>query len=248
MPCFYAVGGELTLEAIGALNPVPNINNSFHVVTDSIAPNGDSLRTKKILIDSDPPNSLFINNLVRDRIRGIAWNEWAGYEAYPPHEHGYPQLNHYWPDTRDPCENAGGKDTGIMQIVRSGAVNWETWFGTPGRTPGDYISGPWDSLTWDWTINIFNGKYIHDSYNSRLIEKDAIQRTFPESCSYSQCGICPLSKNKEDLRTYGYHWGESRMSEVKTDNDWYRLIADPQSTWGKYVRDVRRYTYEKPWQ
>jgi len=274
----YAIGGLLTMESKGKLKPVydifdslAKIDNSFKVVTDSITAGGDSVRTKRILIDADPPNSAFLEELIRDRIRAIAWQEYAG-SADISHCHYHipndgdiynPQLNHYWDifishgdtcvDSLTPCENAWGVDTGIMQIFRifdtSGTRGWENWF-APGaiHSPVGYIVTPWDSMTWDWTINIYNGKYIHDIYMPAKFTAE--QRAFPESCSFTDCDTFPARKNKEDLKSYGYHRGENEMKKVKTDADWETYIADTlhQQEYSIYVQNVRKYAYRRPWQ
>jgi hypothetical protein len=260
----YAIGGDLTIAAKGKLKPVANINNSFLVSTDTLNSNRrDTLQTKSILIDRDLPNSAFSDSLKRDRIRAIAWREWAGSNdcshcCDPSND----PWNHYWDDriwgihwcvdTKRPCENRLGPETGIMQIRRFDKIQdtihtWEKFFSRGGNTPNSYIVTRWDSLAWNWTIDIFNGKYIHDDYNSYKINKDNVQKIFPESCSYNDCNIFPSSKNKEDLKSYGYKWGEGAMSKIHTDRDWFIHISDSSSTEGIYVRDVREYTYEKPW-
>ena len=272
----YAIGGLLTMESKGKLKPVydihdslAKIDNSFKVVTDSITPNGDSIKTKRILIDQDPPNSAFLEKLTRDRIRGIAWQEYAG-SADISHCHYHipndgdiynPQLNHYWDifishgdtciDSLTPCENRWGVDTGIMQIFRTAATwSWENWF-SPGaiHPPGGYIPARWDSMTWDWTINIANGKYIHDIYMPYKF--NAAQRAFPESCSYEECELFPRSKNKEDLKSYGYHAGEVDMKKITSDSLWDEIICDtipPIKEDADYVQKVRRFNYERPWE
>jgi hypothetical protein len=251
----YAVGGELTLEAIGALNPVPNINNSFHEVTDSIAPNDDSIRTKKILIDSDPPNFSFSQYLETDQSRAIAWQEYAG-SADPAHCHNpyNPQWNHYWddringadtcPDSKTPCENRWGLDTGVMQIWRT------TWEGTiEGSVAGHYPAvrhqAKWDSLAWSWKVNIEDGRWIFEEAMPYVMTSQ--QKQFPDSCSYADCDSVPDIANQVDLATYGYHAGEGNMQRITTQKLWNGYINNPTDSTeierASYVKWVRRYKY-----
>jgi hypothetical protein len=240
----YAVGGELTIEAAGALKPVPNIDNSFRVVTDSITDAGDSIKTMIVLIDSDPPNSLFEDYFTRDRIRAIAWREGAGIDPYPPHQEAYDPWNHYWPDTHTPCENRNSTATGIMQIVRTW---WQrTFAGLDPSQPLGYIKANWDSLAWNWRMCIDNGTYIHDTYMPTQYEDN--QGAFSDSCPYSDCGLLPKKKNKEDLKSFGYTAKKiSDFWAIQNDNDWDNYIAKSNSREAQYVKDVRRYTYQKPW-
>jgi hypothetical protein len=272
----YVVGGKLTILGKGKLKTVKNelgslmaIDNSFKITSDTFATvNYNSINTKMILIDKDPTNSSFLPKFVRDRIRAIAWREYAG-SSDPTHCYNStnynPRWNHYWDDrivgadtcqdSLTPCENASWTDTGIMQIIRKyrggSPWSWERHFSTPNNAPSGYQRATWDSLAWNWTINIFNGKYIHDNYYSYLINKDTIQNEFPDSCAFSDCGFFPLTKNKEDLRTYAYHSGENAMSKILNDSLWSAIIGDtlpPIREDADYVQKVRRYNYEKPWQ
>ena len=152
----YVVGGSLSVKCIGALAPIDNINNKFKVTTDSLI--NDTLRaTKLILVDKDPANSLFEDTLRTDRIRAVAWQEYAG-SADPVHCHEGTRYNnrwnHYWDmfvnsqgdtcrDTRYPCENASGPyatDTGVMQIFRKGVGwGWGPFFEKPSSWPTGYF-------------------------------------------------------------------------------------------------------------
>ncbi len=259
----YAIGGKLTIEARGALIHVDNINNAFKVNSDSITPQGDTIR-HKILIDSDPSNAEFSTRLGTDRIRAVAWQEYAGSRDArhcnnPPNTYN-PRWNHYWDnriyagatcrDSLTPCENTGWLDTGIMQIIRRERRTpggWETHFKASNSIPSGYIPVSWDSLAWNWRICINNGRYIHDVYMPTKFTPE--QDSFPDSCSFADCDTFPKNKNKEDLKAYGYHRGENRMKEVINDDAWKLYIADdsePQE-YSVYVQNVRKYYYRKPW-
>jgi hypothetical protein len=164
-----------------------------------------------------------------------------------PHPHGFPRYNHYWQDTFDPCENGASTATGIMQIVRT---HWDDFFS--GLDQYQQIAGfdtcSWDSIAWNWTILIRNGKYIHDIYLPAKFQQQ--QTLFPDSCPFADCDTFPSKKNKEDLKTYGYTVGFPTMQQILTDKQWFNAIGDtipPISKAAKYVRDVRKYTYRRPW-
>jgi len=268
----YAVGGLLAMESKGKLKPVydirdslAKIDNSYKVVTDSITPSGDSIKTKRILIDRDPANSFFLDSLEHDIIKAIAWVEYAGSnDQRHCHEHRQggvyynPQYNDYWddfvdsqgdtcPDSKTPCENTISSATGTMQITRRW---WEAYFlNSPPRIDDtSYVRVKWDSLAWNWGICIRNGKFIHDVYMPNRFKPE--QKKFPDSCSYSECDTVPKKKNKEDLKTYAYYTNETMMREILTDDDWDEIIGkDPPATEeAKYVYNVRKYTYQKPWE
>jgi hypothetical protein len=250
--------------AIGALNLVPNINNSFHVVTDSIPAVGDSIKTKKILIDSDPPNIWFSQYLETDQSRAIAWQEYAG-SADPAHCHNpyNPRWNHYWDDringpdtcrdTKTPCENAVdyaadtlSKDTGVMQIYRT---TWEKVFNGSyqGGYPQTFRRCLWDSLAWNWKVCIENGRWIfEDAMPAKMLPP---QHAFPDSCSYANCDSVPDIANEENLANYGYHAGEGNMQRIISQATWNTYINNPDPTKPKevdranYVKWVRRYKY-----
>jgi len=262
----YVVGGPLTVKCDGAIDPIFNIDNSFMATTDTVI--NDTIRTTKlIIVDRDPANALFEDTLRTDRIRAVAWQEYAG-SADPAHCHEglatyNPHWNHYWDifvnslgdtcqDTRFPCENRYGMDTGIMQIYREFdttdvVTGWEAFFNGADRLPSGYIRVNWDSLAWNWNINIYNGIYIHDVYMPAKFTEE--QRPFPDSCSFSACDTFPTQKNKEDLKSYGYHRGENYMKQVKTDKDWAEFIAKKtnRQEYHVYVQNVRKFTYRRPW-
>jgi hypothetical protein len=241
-----AVGGELSIDAFGAMKAIPNYDNRFKVSTDSIA-GSSAIRTHRIKIDSDPSNAEFIAELGSDRIRAIAWQEAAGTLSYGIHQRTFSQYNHYWDDTtRVPCENGSGYDTGIMQIYRH--PDWEPWFRRSGNPPAGYIVTRWDSLAWNWKVCIANGKYICNTYMPYMFK--AQQRLFPDSCSLADCDTFPTHKNKEDLKTFGYHRGDPFMKKIVDDDTWKQYIAvktDPPE-WADYVQKVRKYYYRKSWQ
>jgi hypothetical protein len=265
----YAIGGKLTIEARGALKHVDNINNAFKVNSDSITPQGDTIR-HKILIDSDPSNAEFINYLGNDTVRAIAWKEWAGYGAHLWHHQYRPRLNHYW-DTfivngntcpRDtflfkPIESTTDSNTatGIMQILRTA---WERQFdGRREDGPIDTFNGrypfycKWDSVAWNWKVFVHKGAYIINKYLPEKIDLDAIQKTFPDSCPFAECDTFPSKKNKTDLIALGYNQGFPFMRRVKNDSLWGVFIADTTGPeipeYCKYVQEVRKYFYRKPW-
>jgi len=259
----YVVGGSLSVDCGGALNPIPDIDNSFLVDTDTVI-NDTTRTTKLIIVDKDPVNSLFRDTLATDRIQAVAWQEYAG-SADTSHCHEglhtfNSQWNHYWDtfvssegdtclDTRFPCENKLGLDTGIMQIFRKGrGWGWEAFFTRSDNFPTGYLRVSWDSLTWNWQSHIFNGKYIHDRYYPAKFTSK--QKLFPDSCAFSDCGNFPAKKNKEDLKSYGYHAGEQDMKKIVNDSLWTEIICDtipPIREDADYVQKVRRFYYEKPW-
>lgn len=261
----YVVGGSLSVDCVGALKEIPNIDNSFSVTTDTVI-NDTARATKLIIVDQDPANALLEDTLRTDRIRAVAWQEYAG-SSDPTHCHegiwSYnPRWNHYWDtfvssqgdtcfDTRFPCENRWGLDTGIMQIYRVfdtlGISGWEPFFNAPAHLPAGYIQVSWDSLAWNWNINIYNGIYIHDVYMPAKFTPQ--QHLFPDSCSFTVCDTFPAQKNKEDLKSYGYHRGENHMQRVITDEDWAEYIAKKsnQQEYHIYVQNVRKFRYRKPW-
>jgi len=250
----YAIGGELTLEAIGALNPVPNINNSFHEVTDSIISAADSIRTKKILIDSDPPNALFLDSLEHDIIKAIGWVEYAGSYDNDHHCHSpyNPRYNNYWDhvygggatcfDSLTPCENIASTATGTMQMLRT---VWDDAFESQNYIPQGYFPARWDSIAWNWKINIHNGKYIYFTDNYFRINNDIEQRMWDSTCVLcNPADSLPQYPNKEDLSTFGYKYGAPVMDTVTASN-WKNVM---KSSIGRYVRQVRGSKYARPWQ
>jgi hypothetical protein len=253
----YAIGGKLTIDARGALAHVDSIDNRFKINTDSITPENDTIR-HLILIDHDPSNAEFSARLGTDRMRAVAWKEYAGSSDTTHCHHPYnPRWNNYWddvisgpdtcPETHRPCENNGSTATGIMQILRL-KDSWEPLFAglKPGH-PAGFDTCLWDSLAWSWKICIKNGKYIFDTYLPNRF-KDA-QDSFPDSCSLADCDTFPKNKNQEDLKVYGYYRGEYYMLEVIDDNTWKEYIAvkDNPPLWAEYVQLVRKYYYRRPW-
>ena len=254
----YVVGGSLSVDCVGALSPLQDINNSFRVSTDTII-NDDTTATMLILIDKDPINDSISNWLESDRARAIAWREYAG-SADRNHCHEESRYNerwnHYWDlfirsngdtcfDTRTPCENALGTDTGIMQIFRT---IWETTFDTTehwGEYPATFTICSWDSLAWNWRICIDNGRWIlNDAMPFKMREE---QKEWPDSCSFADCDSVPTIANKEDLSNYGYHAGETRMRALKNQEIWDKKIFHPETLleidFADYVKMVRRYKY-----
>jgi hypothetical protein len=88
-------------------------------------------------------------------------------------------------------------------------------------------------------------------YNIYLPSKDILnQLVFPDSCPYDSCQDNPTQKNKADLHVFGYNQNFILMRKIQYDDDWKKYIAvtDPPIPEGaKYVQNVRRYYYEKPW-
>jgi hypothetical protein len=262
----YAVGGKLTIECLGKVrqDTLYKLNNKFRVVTDTLAANHtDTLRTKRILIDKDPTNAMFGERLDSDRAKAIAWQEYAGSsDQNHCHEHRNggiiynPHFNNYWDifidtqadtciDSLTPCENAQGTDTGILQIYRT---IWETTFDSTQHQreyPRTFQICKWDSLAWNWQINIKNGKWIFGEAMPSKMFGD--QKDFPDSCSYADCDSVPDTANQEDLENYGYHAGAPKMKRIKTTADWKKYINNPTDPddikFAKYIRLVRRYRY-----
>ncbi len=255
----YVVGGSLTVAGVGAMSPIPNIDNRFTATTDTVI-NDTNRATKLIIVDRDPSNALLSDTLRTDRIRAVAWQEYAG-SSDPAHCHegiwSYnPQWNHYWDnfvysqgdtclDTRLPCENRIGTDTGIMQIFRT---TWETTFDSTehqGEYPQTFTVCQWDSLAWNWQLNINNGSWIMTDALPRKLGPS--QELFPDSCSYLVCDSVPSVANREDLTTYGYHAGEGNMRRLKDQVAWDKYIFDPptpiDTDRANYVKWVRRFKY-----
>jgi hypothetical protein len=267
----YVVGGKLTILGKGKLKPITDeydsllrIDNSFNITTDSISTiNHDSIKTKVILINQDPTNNSFKTKLGTDQARAIAWQEYAG-SADLTHCHDgsgsgaryNPHWNHYWDnyirlngdtclETKTPCENAGGSDTGIMQIYRT---VWETTFDSSYHDwgyPQTFRVCKWDSLAWNWKICIENGKWIFEQAMPAKMTPD--QDLFPDSCSYANCDSVPDIANKEDLANYGYHASEQDMWRIKSQENWNTYINNPitprDREQANYIKWVRRYKY-----
>jgi hypothetical protein len=244
----YAVGGLLSILARGAIKPVPNINNSFSITTDTFLAHDtlrtDSIAAKRILIDQDPPNSIISPYFSADIVRAVAWKEGAGTLPEPGHPHSHDPWNHYWFDTHTPCENSDTNSTatGIMQFLRS---NWEEIFnGTDSTAPaGDYYICSWDSLAWNWRKCIYNGEYIYFTVNFYHMYHPASnpQRNW-DSLYFPANDYSPDKPNKEDLAAYGYHFGWPAMIGIKDSTSWVKNIMID-----KYVNNVRKYKDTKPW-
>jgi hypothetical protein len=251
----YAVGGKLTILCKGSLNHLDNIDNRFSVVTDSV-PLGtnDSIQTKMILIDKDPANTAFLTSLSDNVIKAIAWVEYAGSNDAAHHCHNpyNPQYNSYWEpvitpgdtciDSLTPCESRISTATGIMQMLRG---TWERAFRRRDYIPQGYYQCIWDSLAWDWRVNIQNGRFIYFTDNFYRINNNPAQRTWDSTCTQcNEADSIPSKPNKEDLSVYGYKYGFPVMDTVTTKN-WKNVMT---SKAGEYVRDVRGSKYAKPWQ
>jgi hypothetical protein len=248
----YAIGGMLTMECRGKLKPIPNIDNRFLVTSDTLKPNGDSVQTKRILIDRDPPNSLFLDSLHYDIIKAIAWIEYAGSnDTRHCHNPYNPHYNNYWDhviaqgdtciDSLTPCENIASTATGTMQMLRG---TWERVFnGSMPDEPLGYTRCIWDSLAWNWKANIHNGKYIHFANNPAHFQ--SYKKQWDSICVMcNPADSLPLYKNREDLSTYGYKNGSNAMRQVTAEN-WVTVMKSKE---GKYVRDVRGGKHSTPWQ
>jgi hypothetical protein len=250
------VGGSLTVAGVGAMSPIPNIDNRFTATTDTVI-NDTSRATKVIMVDQDPLNQSFIDSLASDIIRAIAWVEYAGSNDHSHCDDPYnAQWNNYWDtfvgsqgdtclDTRFPCENRWGLDTGIMQLYRT---TWETVFdssGHQGEYPQTFTVCRWDSLAWNWQLNIDNGSWIMTDAMPHKMTRS--QKMFPDSCSFADCDSVPTQPNKEDLSTYGFHAGEGNMRRLIDEVTWNTYIFNPptplDADYADYVKLVRRYKY-----
>lgn len=124
--------------------------------------------------------------------------------------------------------------------LRSYSKLWVTSY-----TPGGYYRCIWDSLEWNWRINIANGEYIYFTHNFYFINKDKEQRNWDSTCT--QCresDSIPKYPNKEDLSIYGYKNGVGYMDTITAEN-WEAVMNDPVQ--GDYVRKVRGSKYAKLW-
>jgi hypothetical protein len=240
------VGGDLTIETAGAFLPIENLPPHFKYDSDSITAFGSKIPRYHIKIDEDPSNAEFIAELATDRLRAIAWKEHAGgAPLYEPHGTVYDPFNNYWEDTtRVPCGNASSTAAGVMQLLRT---TWKYQFmGLYDTLPIDSLDGQrffcrWDSVAWNWKVNIHKGNYIYYKYLPKRYYKQ--QHTFPDSCPFSDCENLPSKKNKDDLKVYGYTKGMSLMQQIQEDSDWRDKVADAD-----YVQEVRYYYYKRPWQ
>jgi hypothetical protein len=248
------VGGSLSVVCVGALNEIPNIDNRFSVNTDSVI-NDTARATKLITVDQDPVNDMFYDSLGSDIIRAIAWVEYAGSnDATHCDDHYNPPWNNYWDDvitgtdtcfeTKYPCENIISTATGTMQMIRT---VWEPAFTRPDYVPTGYYRVSWDSLAWNWALNVFNGKFIYWTDNFFRINLP----TNPQRNWDSLCVLCdpadsvPLYPNKEDLSTFGYKRGATEMMNITKDS-WNRTMEDTDG--GRYVQKVRGSKYARHWE
>jgi len=250
----YAIGGKLTIECKGKLKPIPNINNSFKVDTDTLAANGrDTLQTRRILIDRDPPNASFFAALQDTIIKAIAWIEYAGSNDPGRHCHDpyNPRYNNYWDfviahgdtcvDSLAPCENRISTATGTMQMLRT---VWAPAFRRPDYIPPGYYRTEWDSLAWSWKINVQNGRFIYFTDNFFRINHNARQSHWDSLCTRcSPSDSFPAFPNKEDLAVYGYKYGAGVMGHVNDDNWKETVKADTF-----YVVPIRSAKYRRPWE
>ncbi len=246
----YVVGGSLTVAGVGAMSPIPNIDNRFTATTDTVIK--DTARaTKLILIDVDPSNDNFEDSLITERFKAIAWQEGAGLFNQGANR-GMPRWNNYWEadstrpnNTRTPCEGNTSRDSGIMQMNRrwlgpvfEDTINYEHY-------PEGRIYCSWDSLTWNWKLNIFNAKWW--ILSALTYDLRGEQPTWPDSCPYSLCDSVPKTPNKEDLTNYGYHSGEPGMWALEDAELWHSKIFEPKTLleidWANYVKNVRRWKY-----
>ena len=154
--------------------------------------------------------------LGKDIIRAVAWQEstWHNYNS-----------------NGEPRKASGTEDSwGIMQVNRP---SWETHFNNPNRAPSGYYVVRWNYMAWDWTINIHNGKYIHQTYLYYWMTDE--QKGWPETSSDIN------NPNKEDLATYGYNRGVGNMRSI-TRGTWNNVATWP------YVISVRDHKENKPWE
>jgi hypothetical protein len=252
------VGGKLTILGKGRItthfdntNYPWAINNGFTVTTDTFATtNHDSIRTKLILIDKDPLNSLFLDSLQHDIIKAIAYQEYAG--SYDSRHCNSPyniQYNHYWDtrihgadtclDSHLPCENTGSSATGIMQISRK----WhQADFSSGNHQPSGYTRCIWDSLAWNWKINIHNGKYLYFGENFYNMYRPTNPQQFWDSLYTPGSDYTPDNPNKEDLAVYGYNQGLGSMLAVTDTTTWVKKVKI-----STYVKNVRQYKETRPW-
>ncbi len=241
----YVVGGSLSVDCSGALKHVLNIDNSFSATTDTVI-NDTAHATKLILIDVDPSNDNFEDSLITERFKAIAWQEGAGMNNQGRNRR-MPRWNNYWGadstrpnNSRMPCEGDGSKDSGIMQLNRH--VLEKVFNGSyDGSYPEGRFYCEWDSLTWNWKLNIFNAKWWTEAALCSVMTDT--QKLWPDSCSYTNCDSLPRKANKEDLSNYGYHAGETRMKKITTDDKWKEYILEGTDDFADYARKVRRWKY-----
>lgn len=259
----FVVGGSLTYECKGHLKHVDGIDNSFLATTDTTVPpqHIDTLQTKRILVDKDPANSLFLDSLQYDIIKALAWQEYAGSndthhcnEHLPDGYHYNKHYNDYWDyfidshgdtcyDTRTPCENIGSTATGTMQMQRSSFE--KVFLGNISGIPSTYIRCSWDSLAWNWKMNISNGKYVFFPYNKYYMT--LTQRTWDSVCVLCDpASMFPKYPNREDLSSYGYNQGVTHMANDITKENWKTKMGE-DTPGAIYVRALRLHKYVQPW-
>jgi len=267
----YVVGGKLSILSKGKLKPIIDendsimpIDNKFVLTTDTLATsNHKYLYTKRILIDRDPIDSIFLDSLQYDIIRALAWVEKAGtndtrrcHEHLNDGNHYNPLYNNYWDDFINsqgdtchdnhlPCENTWSGATGTMQMVRS---VWKTAFLDSMRVPRGYVAiCSWDSLAWNWGINIRNGKYIFLRDNYHEIRKHSNIAKWDSVCvNCSTEDSIPEYPNKEDLSSYIYNQGNKILSTID-ENKWDSVMT-AETDGAIYVRNVRGSKHVKPWE
>jgi len=103
-------------------------------------------------------------------------------------------------------ENTRSTATGTMQMLRG---TWERVFrGSAfiGEPPG-YFACKWDSLAWNWKINVFNGKYVHQKSMFYRINNPKYPQNAWDSLYFPSSDYTPDIPNKEDLATYGFKEG-----------------------------------------
>ncbi len=235
------VGGDLTIEMAGAFLPIENLPPHFNCDSDSINFLGAKVPRYHIKIDEDPSNAEFVAELGTDIMRAIAWTEGACTETYGVHHVIYPKYNNYWSDnTKCPCENRTSTATGTMQMLRK---TWERTFnGSKYNPTAGFDTCRWDSLSWNWKINIFNGNFIYFKDNFYYINDDPEQSNWDSLCTEcEESDSTSKHPNKEDLAVYGYTWGAPAMGKVDTLN-WDTKVKNDV-----YVKRVRGNKHAKPW-
>jgi hypothetical protein len=241
----YVVGGKLTILGKGLLKEITdgdsiyNIDNSFWVTTDTFNTSShDSINTKYILVNTDPPNSRFLDSLQTNVLKATAWKEGAGTLSYGGHP-VQAKLNHYWNDTKTPCENGNSTATGTMQIMR---VWWDSLFAGLKSGPAGFDTCSWDSLAWNWKLNIHNGKYIYTVNNYYYINRLTNPQHLWPSYYFPENDYTPDLRNKEDLSSYGYKVGYPGMNAIQDSTDWVNKVMTYDD-----VVNTRKYKHERPW-
>jgi len=110
-----------------------------------------------------------------------------------------------------------------------------------GEPPG-YFACKWDSLAWNWKINVFNGKYVHQKSMFYRINNPKYPQNAWDSLYFPSSDYTPDIPNKEDLATYGFKEGVSLMLLVKDSTAWNATIKE-----NPYINNVRRYKDRRPW-